>query len=106
MTKHCIHAPETGTEEGNVDTAAREAVSESPRCNIWWFLLIAGSVIGLWLGALSVGYQALDKNGAKQEEQFNNILYRLDEMNKKLDKRMSGVKMMEQLASEGEGDKP
>lgn len=87
-----------------VETSVHEAVAESPRCNIWWFLMIAGGIISVWLGTLSMKHmdlrdQASDAKAAAtatqaiQNEQFKHILYRLDEIDKKLDKRVSSGKI-------------
>lgn len=84
-----------------VTTAEQEAVTSGPKCNIWWFLIIAGTILVGWLGGLT--YKHLDlrdeavgvwsksaAEDATQVEQFKHILYRLDEIDKKLDKRVSG----------------
>ena len=107
--KQFIQRPGSSVME-EVSTAEQEAVSGGARCNIWWFLTIAGAVIFGWLGALT--YKHLDLQdvtsdtksrgeayNATQTEQFKHILYRLDEIDKKLDKRVSGTKM-DTLASE------
>jgi|GEM_PF-4620204 len=98
----CSHLKQFGQRPGSpvleeLGTAEREAVADYPRCNIWWFLVIAGSCIGIWLGALSLRHidvqSQVDKSEATQAEQYKHILYRLDEIDKKLDKRVSSGKL-------------
>jgi hypothetical protein len=97
--KHFAHQPGSPAMEEvpQSDTAAREAVVEAPRCNIWWFLLIAGGIIGIWLCALTARHldmqNQVGESRATQAEQYKHILYRLDEIDKKLDKRGSSAKM-------------
>lgn len=86
-----------------VETGPAESVQTSPRCTIWWFLLIVGGVGVSWLGFLSL--QAIDaktqagdaktlaaENKAVQSEQYKNILWRLDAIDKKMDKHLEDKK--------------
>jgi len=99
--KHFVHQPGAPMMK-EVDTSAQEAVTGTPRCNIWWFLLLVGGAIFCWLLGLSVKYLDIssqrDKIEGRSEEQFKHILYRLDELDKKLDKRVSSGKMADDLA--------
>ena len=108
-TKQFIQRPGSSVLE-EVTTGEQEAVTGGPKCNIWWFLIIAGTVLVGWMGGLTYKHLELrdeavntwsksSAEDATQVEQFKHILYRLDEIDKKLDKRVSGTKM-DTLASE------
>jgi hypothetical protein len=106
----CPHAKQFVQRPGSpvleeVETSVQEAVADSPKCNIWWFLVIAGGVFAVWLGTVTMKHLDLreetGKSQAVQQEQFKHILYRLDEIDKKLDKRVSSSKI-DTLASKEE----
>lgn len=87
--KHFVHQPGSPVLQESHETRVQEAVTDSPRCNIWWFLLIAGGIVGVWLTGLTSRYLDMcsqrDRAETRAEEQFKHILYRLDQIDKKLE---------------------
>ena len=77
-----------------IPTSHEEAVSDSPRCNIWWFLLISGAILVGWLGYTTLKASSAERLASdmqtKADVQYLHIIYRLDQLDKKLDGHKPG----------------
>lgn len=92
-----------------IPTTHAEPVAKEPPCPIWWFLAICGMILIGWLSFLTLRATAADEATAKAsaaaeaavetaktaatvlqaraDAQYSHIVYRLDQLDKKLDRK-------------------